>query len=590
MKNILKISILQVTKDCNQNCIYCCRDRNIKSLSLEQISEKITSLNNDFYQVIITGGEPTVREDLLEIIKICKNKVKHVHLQSNGLNLIDPLLCKKLVDSGLSSILIALPSLDEKKCKEITGVKEAFAKKVISLKNLNSHKNLDVGVVFVISKLNFKELPDYVRFVHSISDRIYIQISYMIKFHNPDCNFKDYVVRYPGLEPYLYSALKYCKENSIQVRIDGIPLCYLNGFFDYVSDSLEREYNFTEDFIESKRKIYSDKEYEGKEHIKTDKCNNCVLFKNCKGLYEFYFNLFGDSDLKPKKESRLNHNKIKTMPITSYCNNNCVSCFEKKKNLEFKDYETVIKEIKNSEDSISEIEFRGCECTIHPDFLKIIRYLKKKNYKYHLKSNLRMLSYIKFARKIASPHLMTVNTTLHGPNKEVHDSITLSKGSFNQTLRGIHNLKELGFNNIHVNMAINKLNYESIIPVFNLLNKIGITHIRYSFLRPENNAYKNINKIYVHPRLIKKELIQLIPLTNKNIHISVEWAPLCLLPEQPDWIIKYTDKKTRFVGGYNADIDLCSGCKDEDNCIGIHENYIKKGFLREFTEMKNELD
>jgi len=530
-----------------------------------------------------------MRDDLPGIIKICKNKVKKVHLQSNGLSLINQDLCKKLVGSGLDSILIALPSLDKRKCEEITGVKEAFVKKVTALKNLNVHKNLDIGVVFVISKLNFKELPNYVKFIHSISDRIYIQISYMIKFYNPDYNFKDYIVRYPELEPYLINALKYCKENSIQVRIDGIPLCYLNGFFDYVSDSLEREYNFTEDFIESKRKIYSDKEYEGKEHIKTDRCNNCALFNNCKGLYEFYFTLYGDSDLNPKKESKLNHNKIKTMPLTSYCNNNCVSCFEKKKNLEFEDYKTVIREIKNSEDSMSEIEFKGCECTIHPDFLKIIKYFKNQNIKYHLTSNLRMLSYIKFTQKIVSPNLMTVYTKLPGPNKEIHDSITLSEGSFNQTLRGIHNLKGLGFNNIHVNMTITKLNYKSIIPVFNLLNKLGIKHIRYSFLKPENDAYKNINKIYVHPRLIKKELIHLIPLTNRDTRVSVEWAPLCLLPEQPDWVIRYTDKK-QFLKEYTTNTSLCSGCKDKKNCIGIHKNYIKKGFLRGFIEMKSELN
>ena len=71
----MRISILQITKDCNQDCFYCCRDRNAKEESLDELKHHIDTLENTD-QVIITGGEPTLKKDLPEIIRYAKKRIQ----------------------------------------------------------------------------------------------------------------------------------------------------------------------------------------------------------------------------------------------------------------------------------------------------------------------------------------------------------------------------------------------------------------------------------------------------------------------------------------------------------------------------------
>src|SRR5260370_17006421 len=56
----------------------------------------------------ITGGEPTLRPELPEIVKIIKEEgVDHIQLNTNGINLaLNPNLAHILRDNGLSNLYI----------------------------------------------------------------------------------------------------------------------------------------------------------------------------------------------------------------------------------------------------------------------------------------------------------------------------------------------------------------------------------------------------------------------------------------------------------------------------------------------------
>jgi len=60
--------------------------------------------------VQITGGEPTVRDDILDVIKAIKEEgITHIQLNSDGINLSrKPDLCKQVQRSGRKHSLCKL--------------------------------------------------------------------------------------------------------------------------------------------------------------------------------------------------------------------------------------------------------------------------------------------------------------------------------------------------------------------------------------------------------------------------------------------------------------------------------------------------
>lgn len=294
----MKISILQITKDCNQDCFYCTRDRDVKDETIDTIKKKIDGLDNDVKQIIVTGGEPSLKEDMLDIIRYASRKAP-VHLQTNGINFADDNFCRQVLKAGVSSVLIALPSFSKETVEKIAQTKDIFEKKIKAVENLSRYKDIDVGVVFVVNKLNYREFPDYVKIVSKISRDIYIQITYMIRYTKNIEKIRPRAVRLSDFRPYLDKGLRLCNKYNIQYRIDGIPLCFVQNHLDFVSDI--RDYDFVEDFIDKKTKKYDSWNYEGKEHVKPEKCKACKLNHKCKGVYEYYSNIFGTNELKPVK-------------------------------------------------------------------------------------------------------------------------------------------------------------------------------------------------------------------------------------------------------------------------------------------------
>ena len=118
---------LSITDVCNFKCTYCLPDgyacdneRNFLTLpEIKTLVSGFASLGTS--KIRITGGEPSLRKDLPEIIKACASTpgVQHVAMTSNGYKLKSNI--KKWVDAGLNSLNISIDSLDPRMFATITG-------------------------------------------------------------------------------------------------------------------------------------------------------------------------------------------------------------------------------------------------------------------------------------------------------------------------------------------------------------------------------------------------------------------------------------------------------------------------------------
>jgi cyclic pyranopterin phosphate synthase len=114
--NYLRISVID---NCNLRCVYCMPLQGLQFLpkpdllSAEEIERVVrAALDAGFNKFRLTGGEPTLRADLLEIVERLAHLpgVRDLALTTNALLL--PKLARPLKDAGLRRINVHLDSLD----------------------------------------------------------------------------------------------------------------------------------------------------------------------------------------------------------------------------------------------------------------------------------------------------------------------------------------------------------------------------------------------------------------------------------------------------------------------------------------------
>jgi len=161
----LRISLLDA---CNFRCLYCMPENRVfiaqkDYLRADEIFEISKNLvNHGIDQIRLTGGEPTLRSDFIEVVKLLDTlKLKSFGVTSNALKLDSHL--EALADTSCQHLNISLDSLDRENFQSITrvdGLKQVL--KCID-HALNFNFKVKVNVVLMRGK-NHHEVDDFVKF------------------------------------------------------------------------------------------------------------------------------------------------------------------------------------------------------------------------------------------------------------------------------------------------------------------------------------------------------------------------------------------------------------------------------------------
>lgn len=164
----LRLSIIDA---CNFRCSYClpngyCYDSKAeKPLTLGEIDHLIRAFAGlGMEKVRITGGEPTLRRDVLDIMATIAAipGIKTLALSTNGYRL--QALAPKLKASGCQAVNVSLDSLDSDRFAHVTG--ERSNKAVLQGIETALAEGLQVKINAVLMRgVNDKELPAFLDFV-----------------------------------------------------------------------------------------------------------------------------------------------------------------------------------------------------------------------------------------------------------------------------------------------------------------------------------------------------------------------------------------------------------------------------------------
>lgn len=171
--------IFFVTSKCNSRCQHCFYWQELNradDLTLEEI-RKISKNLPSFSDLLLSGGEPFLREDLAEIVKcfFTNNKIKTINIPTNGLlkeKIINDTL--KIADISPDLSVYINFSLDglANIHNQIRGVPNGFEKTIdtlISLYRKTENKaNVFLTINTVVNHYNFKNLSDLMDYANNL--------------------------------------------------------------------------------------------------------------------------------------------------------------------------------------------------------------------------------------------------------------------------------------------------------------------------------------------------------------------------------------------------------------------------------------
>lgn len=291
---------LKVGYSCNNNCIHCViadrrgvyKDRDTQSVK-DWLSE---SREKGFNDVVLTGGEFTIRKDSLEIISYAHELDFMINIQTNGRMLSYKKYCNEVIAAAGKklSFTIAPLSSDEDVHNAITRA-TSWRQTMTAMSNL-IEMNVQVNTNTVVTKFNYETLPALAKMLVSMGVSTY-NLAFVHCCGNAEKYIDQVLPRKSVVSPYIKKALDEGISRRVYATVEAYPACFLTGGYEgYTSERLTPpvklidQPNIIEDFITMRQQV---------EKIKGPNCNRCLYFLYCEGPWIQYPNYYGWDEFIP---------------------------------------------------------------------------------------------------------------------------------------------------------------------------------------------------------------------------------------------------------------------------------------------------
>ncbi|HBT95124.1 MAG TPA: 12,18-didecarboxysiroheme deacetylase [Coriobacteriia bacterium] len=163
------VVVWNCTQTCNLKCVHCYAGSENKKYEGEMTTEDAKKMIDDLAAfgapvLLFSGGEPTVRPDLLELMHYAKSKGMRVVISTNG-TLITAERAKEFAEVGLSYVGVSLDGGRETHDK-FRGIEGSFDKSIEGIRNSKA-AGIKVGLRMTINKRNYQDIDE----IFEIMDR-----------------------------------------------------------------------------------------------------------------------------------------------------------------------------------------------------------------------------------------------------------------------------------------------------------------------------------------------------------------------------------------------------------------------------------
>jgi len=279
------LGYIQVTRVCNQHCLFCSNPENQRMIDLDSVREQLDTLvKGHYFGVILTGGEPTLHPELEKIVALAAETGLHVRMITNGQLTAERGMLESLLAAGLQHVHLSVHSARPQVQAMLTGNPDSWEN---IRKTLEIIGNLEMAcdINCVMCAQNADHLDETVKTIveafpfvtHFVFNNIDSKMNRVAE--NPHT-----VARLADLELSLYRALSFLQKTGRSFRVERLPLCYMADFAHASTETrkIVKGEERTVHFLDEKGRVHQTDFH----HQKAAVCRHCLLDEICAGLYD----------------------------------------------------------------------------------------------------------------------------------------------------------------------------------------------------------------------------------------------------------------------------------------------------------------
>ncbi|MBF0134661.1 MAG: heme d1 biosynthesis radical SAM protein NirJ [Magnetococcus sp. DMHC-1] len=150
------VIVWNLTRRCNLNCLHCYSSSSDRDFSGELTTQEAMDLLTDLQQcrvpaLILSGGEPLLRHDLFDLVRMAKSLGFYLGLSTNG-TLLSPAVAERLAQAGFNYVGISLDGLREQN-DHMRGDAGAFDRALAGLRACRE-QGVKAGLRFTLTEAN----------------------------------------------------------------------------------------------------------------------------------------------------------------------------------------------------------------------------------------------------------------------------------------------------------------------------------------------------------------------------------------------------------------------------------------------------
>jgi molybdenum cofactor biosynthesis enzyme MoaA len=288
-------ALLKVGYTCNNNCVFCHSSEHKARLDLTtaQLAAKIDRCAAAGYDlVVLSGGEPTMRRDLVALAGHASARGLDFGLVTNGRMLSYAPLLDRLVARRLRYVYMSLhgaPAVHD----AMVRAQGAQAQSLAAARAV-AGRGLAPTVNCVVTRRNLGALRAVVDLVAG-AGALTVKFS-MVEAKGSALDAFDAVVPpVAAVAAAIADALGYARARGLAAAHDGTPFCLLPGLEGLYDDLTTNGFAVMSEAFEEDLFPVDDRN-----RIKpAPACGGCAHAARCPGLYREYYQRRGDGELKP---------------------------------------------------------------------------------------------------------------------------------------------------------------------------------------------------------------------------------------------------------------------------------------------------
>jgi MoaA/NifB/PqqE/SkfB family radical SAM enzyme len=291
-------ALIKVGYGCNEHCTFChtLDVRHLDGESAEVTAKIDRAARLGHTMVVLSGGEPTIRPELLTWASHISALGLDLGLVTNGRMLAYPDLVERLVERRLKYAYVSLHGGSARVHNALVRA-DGWDETMRALTNL-SGRGLDLTINCVVTRQNLGALREVVDATARFTDAK-LKFSMVQPKGGGEKLFDQLTPRVADVAAAVADAIGHA--GSREVRHDGIPLCLLPGLEDRYDDL--RTHRFATMVEIGEPDIFP---VDDAAKIQPTPCAGCALRGPCPGLFRGYHEAFGDGELRPIAGARAN--------------------------------------------------------------------------------------------------------------------------------------------------------------------------------------------------------------------------------------------------------------------------------------------